>query len=64
MAALKFAGPWADFEYGGRAKLKALPGHEVYTLTPEQLAAWKKAAEPLDHRLGRRREEAGLDPTP
>src|SRR3954453_11880584 len=33
-AALKFAGDWADFEYGGHAKLKALPDHEIYTLTP------------------------------
>ena len=43
----KVAGPWADFEHGGIAKIKAEAGHEVYTLTPEQVAAWKKAAEPL-----------------
>ena len=29
------------------AKLKADPAHEVYPLTAEQLAEWKKAAEPL-----------------
>ena len=28
-------------------ELKADPAHEVYPLTPEQLAEWKKAAEPL-----------------
>ena len=28
-------------------KVKALPGHEVYPLTPEQLAAWRKSAEPV-----------------
>ncbi len=28
-------------------KLKADPAHEVYPLTAEQLAEWKKAAEPL-----------------
>jgi hypothetical protein len=27
--------------------MKALPNHEVYPLTPEQLAEWKKAVEPL-----------------
>ncbi|HEY4172209.1 MAG TPA: hypothetical protein VGM42_04220, partial [Rhodopila sp.] len=43
----KVASPWADFEHGGRAKIAAEPGHDVYTLTPEQVAAWRKAAEPL-----------------
>jgi TRAP-type C4-dicarboxylate transport system substrate-binding protein len=43
----KVASPWADFEHGGRDKIAAMPGHEVYKLTPEQMAAWKKAAEPL-----------------
>lgn len=45
--AVKLAGPWADYEAEGRAKMRALPDHDVYKLTPEQLAAWKKAAEPL-----------------
>jgi TRAP-type C4-dicarboxylate transport system substrate-binding protein len=45
--ALKVAAPWADFEHGGIAKIKAEAGHEVYSLTPDQVAAWKKAAEPL-----------------
>ncbi len=45
--ALKIAAPWADFESGGRDKIKALPGHEVYPLTPDQLAAWRKSAEPI-----------------
>ena len=27
--------------------MKALAGHEVYPLTPEQLAAWRKSAEPV-----------------
>ena len=34
---------------------KAEPGHEVYTLTPTQLAEWSKAAEPVVKTLGRRR---------
>ncbi len=46
--AAKVASPWADFEHGGIAKLKAEAGHEVYELTPAQLAEWKKAASPLE----------------
>jgi TRAP-type C4-dicarboxylate transport system substrate-binding protein len=43
----KFAGPWGDFEHAGLAKMKAMPDHEVYTITAAQLTEWKKAAEPL-----------------
>ncbi len=46
--ALRIAGPWADFEHGGIAKIKAEAGHEVYSLSADQVAAWKKAAEPLE----------------
>ena len=41
--------------------MKAEAGHEVYALTPEQLDAWKKAAEPLK-RVGRGVKKAGGDP--
>jgi TRAP-type C4-dicarboxylate transport system substrate-binding protein len=44
--AIRAASPWADFEHAGIAKLKA-EGHEVYSLTPDQLAEWKKSAEPV-----------------
>jgi TRAP-type C4-dicarboxylate transport system substrate-binding protein len=40
-------GPWGKFEDAGVDKIKAEPGQEVYKLTPDQTAAWKKAAEPL-----------------
>ena len=43
----KVISPWADFEHSGRDKIAAMPGHDVYKLTREQLAAWRKAAEPL-----------------
>ncbi|OYV38827.1 MAG: C4-dicarboxylate ABC transporter [Rhodospirillales bacterium 20-64-7] len=43
----RVASPWADFEHAGIAKLQAEPGHDVYKLTPDQLAAWRKAAAPL-----------------
>jgi TRAP-type C4-dicarboxylate transport system substrate-binding protein len=45
--ALKVAAPWADFEAGGREKLKAEAGHEVYTISPGQLKQWRQAAAPL-----------------
>ena len=60
--ALRISGPWADFEYGGHAKLKAEPGHEVYTITPAQLEEWRKAAEPLQASWATKVRKAGLDP--
>jgi TRAP-type C4-dicarboxylate transport system substrate-binding protein len=45
--AVKIASPWADFEHGGHAKIEAEPDQVVYKLTPDQLAQWRKAAEPL-----------------
>jgi TRAP-type transport system periplasmic protein len=45
--ALRIATPWAEFESDGREKIKAMPGQEVYPLTAEQLAAWRKSAEPV-----------------
>lgn len=43
----KVVSPWADFEHAGRDKVAAEPGHDVYKLTPEQLAAWRTAAAPV-----------------
>src|SRR5258708_21252672 len=45
--ASKVTDPWTEFEANGRVKMKALPDHEVYPLTAEQLGEWKKAAKPL-----------------
>jgi TRAP-type C4-dicarboxylate transport system substrate-binding protein len=59
--ALKIAAPWADFEAGGREKIKAM-GHEVYPLTPAQLAEWRKAAEPLQAEWAENVKKAGYDP--
>jgi TRAP-type C4-dicarboxylate transport system substrate-binding protein len=58
----RVAGPWADFEHAGVAKLKALPDHEVYPLTTEQLALWRKAAEPLQNTWAANVKKAGVDP--
>ncbi len=60
--ALRIAAPWADFEHAGIAKLEAEPGHEVYTITPEQTALWRKAAEPLHKSWADGVRKAGLDP--
>jgi TRAP-type C4-dicarboxylate transport system substrate-binding protein len=45
--ASKVTDPWTEFEANGRVKMKALPGHEVYPLTADQLTEWKKAVKPL-----------------
>ena len=58
----KLTGPWSDFEAAGRAKMKAAAGHEVYALTPEQLAAWKVATAPLEQRWADAVRKTGQDP--
>jgi len=60
--ALKVANPWADFEHNGIATLKSLAGHEVYTLSNEQLAEWRKAAEPLEKAWADNVRKAGGNP--
>ncbi|MEJ8859894.1 TRAP transporter substrate-binding protein [Variovorax robiniae] len=58
----KVASPWADFEFAGRAKIAALPGHEVYKLTPEQLAAWRAAVAPGEAQWAEGVKKVGGDP--
>jgi TRAP-type C4-dicarboxylate transport system substrate-binding protein len=58
----KVATPWADFEFAGRAKIAAQPGHEVYKLTPEQLDAWRKAVAPGEAQWADGVKKAGGDP--
>jgi hypothetical protein len=58
----KIGGPWAEFEHAGIAKIKAEPGHEVYSITDAQLAEWKKSAEPLQAKWGDGVKKAGLNP--
>jgi TRAP-type C4-dicarboxylate transport system substrate-binding protein len=57
----KVASPWADFEHAGIKKLKD-ESHDVYTLTNEQLAEWKKAAEPLEKSWADGVKKSGGDP--
>lgn len=60
--AAKVSAPWADFEAAGRSKMKALPGHEVYKLTDEQLAQWKAATQVLRLNWAEAVKAAGGDP--
>jgi TRAP-type C4-dicarboxylate transport system substrate-binding protein len=46
-AAGRVGEPWGKYEDAGIEKIKAMSGHEVYKLTPEQTVQWKKASEPL-----------------
>ena len=58
----RVASPWADFEFGGHAKLAAEAGHEVYKLTPEQVAAWRTAVAPTEAQWAGEVRKAGYDP--
>jgi len=63
-AAGRVGEPWGKFEDAGIDKIRAEPGHEIYKLTPDQLAQWKKAAEPLVKTWadGVRARAPGVDP--
>jgi TRAP-type C4-dicarboxylate transport system substrate-binding protein len=60
--ALKMATAWADFELTGLPKTRVLPDHEGYELTPEQIAVWKAAAEPVRKTWADNVRKAGSDP--
>jgi len=55
------AGPWADFEHAGIDKIRAMPGHEVYTLSQPQLDEWRKASAPLEAKWAEGVKKAGID---
>ncbi|WP_298252793.1 TRAP transporter substrate-binding protein [Bradyrhizobium sp.] len=61
-AAGRVGGPWGEFEDAGLGKVKAEPGQDVYSLTPEQTAQWKKAAEPLVKTWADNVRRKGVDP--
>ena len=61
-AAGRVGEPWGKFEDAGIDKVKAEPGHEVYTLTADQLAQWKKASEPLVKTWADGVKKTGVDP--
>src|ERR1700756_5306970 len=61
-AAGRVGEPWGKFEDAGIDKIKAEPGQEVYKLTPEQTAQWKKAADPLFKTWADGVKKTGIDP--
>jgi len=61
-AAGRVGEPWGKFEDAGVDKVKAEQGQEVYSLTPEQTALWKKAAEPLVKTWAEAVKNKGVDP--
>jgi hypothetical protein len=60
--AMRFAGPWVDFEHAGIARISAEPGQTIIQLTPEQLAQWKASAEPVKQAWAAGARKAGVDP--
>jgi TRAP-type C4-dicarboxylate transport system substrate-binding protein len=60
--ALKVASPWADFEHAGIQKLKSDSAHEVYPISKDQLAAWRKAAAPLEQTWASNVKKGGGNP--
>jgi TRAP-type C4-dicarboxylate transport system substrate-binding protein len=62
--ALRAAGPWADYERAGVAKLMAdkTSGREIYKLTDAQLGEWRKAAEPVVKVWADTVRKIGVDP--
>ena len=48
----KVASPWADWEHGGHDKVAAMAGHEVYKLTPDQVAAWRQGGGAAEGEMG------------
>ena len=43
----KVAAPWGDWEAAGRDKIAKMEGHTIVPVTDDDIAAWRKAAEPL-----------------
>lgn len=39
--------PWSMWDIAGRDQIAQMPGHTIHRLSPEQVAAWQKAAEPI-----------------
>jgi TRAP-type C4-dicarboxylate transport system substrate-binding protein len=58
----KVASPWADFEAAGRTKIGGTAGHEMVKLTPDQIAAWRKAVAPVTDQWAEGAKKVGADP--
>jgi TRAP-type C4-dicarboxylate transport system substrate-binding protein len=60
--ATKVSAPWTAFEFGGRAKVAAQPGHQVTKLSPAQLQQWRTAVAPAEKQWAESVKKAGQDP--
>lgn len=60
--AQKIGVAYGDFEDSGLAMVEKEPGHTVIKPTPAQLAAWKKAVEPITVEWAKSVEKAGGKP--
>ncbi|MDF3074172.1 MAG: C4-dicarboxylate transporter [Alphaproteobacteria bacterium] len=58
----KVASGWADNEASGKEKLSTMAGHTLVKVTAADVAAWRKAAEPLRTSWADEVKKAGLDP--
>lgn len=58
----KLATPWANYEYGGRGKLAAMPGHEMVKPTADQVTQWRNAVAPVEAQWAADVRKAGHDP--
>ena len=61
-AAQRVATPWAKWEAEGRTKIKAMPGHDVYSLSATELDEWKAAANQIRGKWAEGVTKAGSDP--
>ncbi|MGH7155974.1 MAG: hypothetical protein ACREF3_18765, partial [Acetobacteraceae bacterium] len=46
----KVATPWANWEHSGRELIAKEPGQDIYQLTPDQIAEWRKVGDQLRQR--------------
>lgn len=60
--AQRFGAEWGAYEAAGRDKTKADKGHTVTALSPQELAAWRKSAEPVYGTWNDEMRKAGYDP--
>ncbi len=62
--AQRLATPWAEYEHSGIELTRKAAGHTVVELTPEQLASWKIALQPVTAAWEAGVRKAGQDPAP
>ena len=59
--AAKVGAGWGDYEDAGQGKLEKAAGHTIVKLTPTQVDAWRKAAEPLYADWVKNADKAGVN---